>query len=473
MWRAGARTVDANTVGMVRHRFVAGRHLLTNDTGDWIALDDAELRRFLEGRLRPGGAADDPLYARLLAGRLLHGELELSEVTRTLRRRYAPLLSGPSRHVLTLRGADGEVMNPETARRCVVLALDSTCPVPVLELAGEDPLDAWETLTEAVTHARRLAHVSQRRLRVVLRSRLERLNEDHHAWLVAEDVRIRAIMTPEAIADRRSTPRWWLTRFNKAWREAGLDLDVVGSDLIVRHLEPDARDIVRAARAMKSRLVSLERPPALPLLRGDDGDASGGRDTPSLDEWLEQYSNVLSELVLVSGRGQVIAERTAAGLLRRILSDDGGDFPVGSPPRVGMGELAYDPSGGVWATETGMAVGALGDDLFLLGQAGETPYHDVVTHPTARALAMAMSLHGQPGCTGCAYLPYCGAAPAAAYGEHGSLHGRVLESEHHIVQQTALDLLFKALLTPVRGETDSRAVFRAWAGLGKLDESAG
>ncbi len=459
MWRAGARSVDANTVGLFRHHFVAGQHLVTNDTGDWLVLGDEELRRFLEGDVAPG----DPLYERLLARRFVHGEMGLADVTRTIRRRFAPLLTGPTHHVMALRTPDGEVMSPETARRCVVLALESTCPVPVLEFAGDDPLDAWDTLAEAITHARRLAHVSQREVRLVLRSRLEGLNEDHHAWLVAEDVRVRAVMTPEAIADRRSTPRWWLTRFNKAWRAAGRDLGVVGSELIIRHLEADPADIVRAARAMKSRLVSLERAPAFGLLRDDeDGQAP---DRIPLVDWLEQYSNVVSELVLTAGKGHVIAERAAAGLLRRILSDDGGDFPEGSPPRIGLGELAYDPAGGVWASEAGMEIGRLGDDLFLLGQAGETQYHDIVTHQTARAVVMATALHGQPGCSQCAYMPYCGAAPAAAYGEHGSLHGRVLESEHHRIQQAVLDLLFKALLTPVRGETETLGVFRAWAGL--------
>ena len=81
--------------------------------------------------------------------------------------------------------------------------------------------------------------------------------------------------------------------------------------------------------------------------------------------------------------------------------------------------------------------------MFALGHVAGSGYHDLMTHPTVRAIALAAQTYGQPGYVDWAYKAFTGPSPAKAYVEHGSLHGRTIESQHFRQDQLAFDVLFR------------------------------
>ena len=88
----------------------------------------------------------------------------------------------------------------------------------------------------------------------------------------------------------------------------------------------------------------------------------------------------------------------------------------------------------------------MGDDLFMLGTAGEAKYRELMTHDTVRAMLAASNLDAQPDCVSCTYAAYCGICPVHNYETQGSLHGRMRESDWCQVHKGIQDYLFEKLL---------------------------
>ena len=134
-----------------------------------------------------------------------------------------------------------------------------------------------------------------------------------------------------------------------------------------------------------------------------------------------------------------------------------------SPSADGIGQLAYNWDGRVFASETGRRIGQTGDDLFEIGQLRYNGYHDMMTHGTVRSLIVAGMLSAQPGWSDCAYEPFCGVSPSDRYAERGSIQGGLMEGALDQILVGSLDLLFRTL----HDASDStRATFDTWAGVG-------
>jgi hypothetical protein len=131
-----------------------------------------------------------------------------------------------------------------------------------------------------------------------------------------------------------------------------------------------------------------------------------------------------------------------------------------SPAAEGIGELAYDVDGLVYTSERGLKAALMGDDAFLLGSITREGYHDLVSHPTVRALVMASILDGQPGWVDSAYKPYAGISPVECYWEQGSIHGRMGDSTQARLCVAKLDFLFRTLRD---GDAATRATLEKWA----------
>ncbi len=463
MWQAEIGSVDGNGPAGLRVRWLPERKrfLVTSELGDWELLEPSELRALAEGT----AGQDAGLEARLLAARLVHGEMSLEGAVRSLRRRWAPLFGGPERHVLWLARASDEeeappsLMDPDVGEACVAAAFESTSRGLVIELAGEDPLHAWRTIQHIAGRARARARLEGREVRIVLRSDLKGLNEDYLAWLVEAGVGIRALFDDEGLGDPRSTACWWVTRFHRAWAEAGLDPEVHHADLVIRPtpatLEHPER-VVKAAGRLKARTVTLEREPAWGHL--------GGEAPYPIEAWIRFRAAVIEGLLDRSAkpRGVRLLERQAASLVRRML---GRLDPLRGAPRspaaAGIGELAYDVDGSVYASSGGLELALAGEDLLRLGSVYGDSYHLWMQRPLVRTLVAASITYSQPGCSSCAYLPWCGQDPARNVGDQGSIHGRMGEADHCREMMALFDQLV-ALLAG-EGEASRAEVLRGWA----------
>lgn len=464
MQAAGVTDVDEALAGPFRYRALGGRYLITNDFGDWLFLSPVEFRTFIEGTL----SRESALYARLRDSRFIHGEIALDDAVAAYRRRYAFLQHGPERHVVAVTtretGAptdgDGDDMGIETAERAVDCAFMTTSPRVTLVVGGGEPLLNREVAHRVVEYASEKNRLARKALQTVIETDLLSADAAETAWMVKHDVRVRVLLTDSLLHEDTSPAREAIRRLNAAWAEVGYDPSTHHVELVASLSAGQlgaTEAIVNLAVELGCRSVELTSRSSHGFL---DPDAES-RDYTA-DAWLRAYERAIACMLKHERAGRPISEQTASLLLARILGGDADDHcRFRSPAAAGLGEFAYHFDGRVFASEGGRKIAMFGDDMFQVGELRRNGYHDMVTSPTVRALVMATTLEGQPGWVQNAYKPYAGVSPARCYGEQGSIHGRMQDSDESHELLGILDLLFLQLGSEA---ADVRTIFERWAG---------
>lgn len=461
MQSAGVERIDENVVGPVRVRELAGKYLVTNAFGDWLWLKPDEVKAFAEGSLDEESAA----YQQLRDGRFIHGELNIAGAINRFRERHRFLDYGPGHHVIALNGSgrdeDGDVitgaMSLEDADRVVDCAFMSTNPRLDLVLAGDAPLTNQLALERIVTYVESKNRLARKEVHLHLESDLRSLDETRIAWLVEHDVQIIARMD-EAVDDSDHPAHTWIPKIHEALKAHGGDPQAVGVEIRAR-LTGEADHALKVIQMASDAGVSrLDLSPSVPLVIAGEA----GLDA---DRWLSAYGEALCKILGLNADGASIVERFSADLLASILN---GSRPsrsaMRSPATDGIGQLAYNWDGRVFASETGRRIGETGDDLFELGQLRYNGYHDMMTHSTVRSLIVAGMLSAQPGWSDCAYEPFCGVSPSDRYAERGSIQGGLMEGSLDRALVGAFDILFRTLHD---ANDATRSTFDTWAGVGQ------
>jgi len=186
------------------------------------------------------------------------------------------------------------------------------------------------------------------------------------------------------------------------------------------------------------------------------------REGYTAEEFLAFYLHALDYIIRLNRQGVEIMEKMASLLLTRILTDQDPNYAdLRSPCGAGLGQLAYNHDGRVYTCDEGRMVGAIGDDLFCIGDVRRNSYAELVTSPGVRSLSVASCVECLPGCADCVYVPYCGVCPVYNYVEQGDLVARCASNDRCRIQLGILDYLFRRLAEPgmeklLRRWTESR-----------------
>lgn len=467
-------SIAFDRLGFFRWGRMAGKILVTTDGGDWVFLSEPEFVQLLAGEI----AESHPRFAQLRAGGFLREGLDVDALARRLAPRVGHVARGPELHVVTVtRRAAGDGLpatTPDarmdldraTAERIVDTALQSTSPSVSFDLqahAGEPLLHA-----DGVRHFVDFARTTNERaagktLRFTLVSNLSALTEETAEWLIANDVAVRTWLDGPAEVhewNRKYTGAGahadvvrWIGWFDRRYRELGRDLDVWHVDArptTTRRTLSAWREVVDeyVARGMRS----LRLQPLSPL--GFDADAWRTIGYTA-EEYLEFYERAFAYIVELNRSGTHLAEATASMFLNKILtSGDAAASEIRSPCAAGTSEFAYDVEGRVFPGDEARRIDASGDPMFALGDVRDLTLHDVIRHPTVRAIAAASLLDAQPMCADCWNKPFCGISPLTSYVREGDLFGqrpRCFECQEHMA-------VARTLFTALADETDRATI---------------
>lgn len=89
-------------------------------------------------------------------------------------------------------------------------------------------------------------------------------------------------------------------------------------------------------------------------------------------------------------------------------------------------------------------LGEMGDQAFQLGTVGDS-YTDIYFGETMQAIAAAGVAEALPGCSDCAFVPYCGADPIRHYRTQGDLIGHKPTSSFCEKQKAIFEFIFNLL----------------------------
>lgn len=470
-------TEDA--LGFFRWGPVAGKVVVTNDAGEWAVLSDAELADLLAGRIGQG----HPRFSELQAKGCLRDGLDLDALAARIAQRNAHIRRGPHLHVVTVTrlgvraDANGQStpaldMNRETAERIVDFALQTTSPAVTLELQGDggEPLANADVLRHLVETARaRNKRAAGKALTVRVLTNCSAMTEEHAEWLLANDVQVTTSLDgPADVHDQNR--RWkagsahaevtrWIEYFTRRYAELGRDPEqwhVSAVATVTRHTLDAAQPLVDEYVARGLRVLHL-----LPIERwAFDADtwAAVGYDAA---EYLAFYQRVLDAIVAVNRRGVPLADRLAAVIAKKIVSnDDPGVVDVQSPTGAGTGQVAYDVDGRIFPCDDARWLGIHGEPMFELGQVGDVAITDLARHPTVRAIAAASLLDAQPLCADAWTKPYCGVSPVRTFLAEGDLFGQRARCFQWQQQQVAATTIMSMLAD--ERDAESAEIAKRW-----------
>lgn len=177
--------------------------------------------------------------------------------------------------------------------------------------------------------------------------------------------------------------------------------------------------------------------------------------------FMEFFIEGLEYIIDLNRRGIPFVETYAQILLRKMLTP----FPVGyvdlqSPAGAALGVLVYNYDGDVYASDESRMLAEMGDHSFRLGSLHRDRYEDVMGGERVRAIAENSCLECLPGCSECAFVPYCGADPVYNWATQGDPIGHRPTSAFCKRQTGLFTYLFDRWQ---HGDDFLRRLFLAWA----------
>jgi len=422
-------------------RWPAKEVLLVNDVGEFIFLEDQRFKAFVGHRLD----LTDPRYLDLKAKHfLLDTESNVPiELLATKYRTKKSFLEGFTKlhlFVVTLRcdhschycqvsrvstNRSKYDMTKETAKKAVELMFRSPSPALKVEFQGGESLLNFEVIRYVVEYSQELNVREGRNLEYVVATNLVPLTDEILEYLRDHSILLSTSLDgPEALHNS-NRPRKGNDSYAITVRNLQRAREVLGHD--------------RVSAVMTTTKLSLGQPREIVdeyvrrkfgsiFLRSISPYGFAVRTGEALryetSEFLSFYKQALQRIIEVNREGYDFVEVYAQMLLTKMLTP----FPslyvdLQSPSGAGLGAVAYNYDGEVYASDEARMLSEMGDKTFRLGNLHEEGYEEIFGGESLRALAAGSVLETLPGCTDCAFLPYCGADPIFNHRTQGDVIG--------------------------------------------------
>lgn len=416
------------------------RVFLTNNAGEHLVLGSEDFTRFINRSLEPSS----PVYMDLLARQMLRdssgtwGEDMLASKWFTKK----SFLDGFTKlhiFVTTLRcnqscpycqvSRQGEAadagafdMTPEVLERSIRIMLAAPTKRVTMEFQGGEPLVRFDLLQEAVARAKALNATVGKEIDFVLCTNLSILEDKHLDWCRDEGVILSTSLDgPQFLHDK-----------NRPFGN-GKPTHAVVTRNIRRAQEALGKHSVSAL--MTTTRASLQYPKEIvdEYLRMDMGSLfvrelnpygfaikSAGALSYSSDDFFAFYKRILDYIIEINRQGRTFSESFASMVLTKALTPwTIGFVDLQSPAGAGFGVCVYNYDGDVYVSDEARMLAESGDPAFRMGSVLEDSYEEIFFGDTMQTLAASACSESIPGCSDCAYQPYCGSDPVRNYRTQG------------------------------------------------------
>lgn len=454
----------------------AGRVLVTSEVGEYLFLSNDDFRAFLDGRLDRGAS----VYQDLVAKHFLY-EGASQTVTRLLaaklRTKKSFLRGGPSLHifVVTLRCDQSchycQVsrqspdrtrfdMSEEASCHAVARMFETPSRELTVEFQGGEPLLAFPLIKQIVEQIVERNRSECRAITFTITTTLHHATDEVLSFLKQHSFNVSTSLDgPQELhdANRPNPTRDAYQRTINGLEKAKMTLGVER----IAALTTLTRASLGSPEAIVDEYVrhgfrSIFLRPVSPYGFAVRARRRIGYDT--LD-FLAFYARALAHILELNKRGVILEEAYAATLLTHILTPFASNYvDLRSPAGAGLGVIVYNYDGSVYASDEGRMLAEMGDRTFRLGDVREE--YDTLMRSTAMQLVLATGVaEALPGCSDCAFLPYCGADPVHAHAREGDPVGHRAHSEHCRRHTGLFELLFRYL---DEADPEVMRIFLAW-----------
>jgi His-Xaa-Ser system radical SAM maturase HxsB len=304
-------------------------------------------------------------------------------------------------------------MSEETASRAIGLMFRSPSPFLKVEFQGGEPLLNFDLIRYIVERIRERKEAEGRRIEYVIATNLSPLTDDMLDYLRSRRILLSTSLDGFESLHNLNRPRpgnnsYALTIHNLERAREALGHDRVAAVMTTTQASlAYPREIVDEYVRLGFDSIFL-RPISPYGFAAKTGEAL----RYETFHFIDFYRQSLERIIEVNRAGVDFVEVYAQILLTKILTPfSSGYVDLQSPAGTGLGAVAYNYDGDVYASDESRMLAEMGDRSFRLGNVHRESYEEMFGGETMRALAAGSILETMPGCAECAFLPYCGADP--------------------------------------------------------------
>ena len=458
--------------------------ILTNDFGEYVLLGQDKFDALTRHKLSP----NEDLFYDLRAKHFViegGGDPHVDLLAAKYRTRKSFLRYGPSLHifVVTLRcdhscvycqvsrqstSATEFDMSAETINHAVDRLFESRSPNLTVEFQGGEPALAFSVVENIVRQIEERNASGAKNIQFTMVSTLHLMSDDMLKFCRDHKIGLSTSLDgPEFIhnANRpnrtKDSFRKTITAINRARDIVGIE-NVAALTTLTRESLKYPTEIIDTYIEHGFRSIFLR-----PLSPYGFAVRSERKIGYSVGDFIAFYKTALQYLIKINLSGIPMDEAYTSILLGHILTPFPSNYmDLRSPAGAGLGSIVYNYDGQVYASDEGRMLAETADDRFALGHVSqslsEMMRSDAMNWILASGVAEAL-----PGCSDCAFLPYCGADPVFHAGRQGDPVGHRPTSEFCQKQLGVFDVVFSYLTS---GDEDAMRVFLAWLGRRSINE---
>lgn len=466
---------------MLPWRFTAladdGRYVATNLAGEHLVLDRDTVRAFARQQLAPANPAYNELKARHF---LIDSDTNVGVdlLALKLRTKLAPLANFTALHifVVTLRcehscpycqvsranNDRGEFdMSRETAFKALDLVFRSPSPALKIEFQGGEPLLNLSLIRSIVAEAKRRNEIAQRELAFVVATNLAVLTDEALAFFKEEGILVSTSLDGPADLHDANRPRPGRDSHQRAVDGIQKVRGVLGHYNVGALMTTTSASLGRVKEIIDEYLrLDFGGIFLRPLSPYGFAIKTRSYAAYSRERWLQFYFEGLDYIIELNRQGFDFIEHYAAMVLKKMLTPLQTSYvDLMSPAGIGIAAIVYNYDGTVYASDESRMLAEMGDQTFALGNVHKDSFEnimlgDALLEPLAQSFAGSV-----PGCSSCAFEPWCGADPVF----HHATQGDVIGKKPLSAFCTRNMALFRGLIIRMEGSDEVRALFEKWA----------
>lgn len=453
------------------------RYILTNMVGEYVVLGEELTRAFLHRELKP----DIPEYATLKAKQFLtdtESNLPLVLLSTKYRTKLDFLPDFTSLHifVVTLRcnnrciycqasrqceGKGGFDMSEETADKAIEFMFRSPSRNLKVEFQGGEPLLNFPLVQYVVRRARERAATLGRQVEFVLCSNLAILDDQILHFCEENGICLSTSLDGPKELHNFNRPSLNFDSYDSTVSAIRRATDFLGPDKVSALMTTTGKSL-ECPQEIIDEYVRLGFSSIFLRKLNPYGYATRTNSTTSysVDEFLEFYKASLDYILHLNYTGLPFREDYAALILRKILTPYGTGFvDLQSPAGMGISVIVFHHDGDVYLSDEARMLAEMGDKRFRLGNLHTNSYEEAMLGEDFLDILSSTMSEGVPGCTDCAFMPYCGSDPVRHYRVDGDLVGHKATSQFcrkHLG-------LFRHLIGLLEDDPKAAEVLRGWA----------
>lgn len=360
-------------------------------------------------------------------------------------------------------------MSEETALRALDLMFRSPSPHLKVEFQGGEPLLNFDLLRQVVLEARQRNVAEKRDLEFVVTTNLAPLTDGMLAFLAEQQVLVSTSLDGPAWLHNANRPRPGHNSFEVMQRSLYRAREALGPNRVAAIMTTTQRSL-GAAREIVDEYVRLGFDAIFlrPISPYGFAVRTGEALRYQTDQFVEFYKEALRYIVELNRQGTDLLEIFSQILLTKMLTPFAtGYVDLQSPAGAGLGVVAYNYDGNVYASDESRMLAEMGDHSFCLGNLHEHTYEEIFGGAALRALVAGSVAEALPGCADCAFVPYCGADPVFHHRTQGDFIGHRPTSAFCARNMAIMRHLFELIR---KGDEFVRDLFLSWATRFRLEE---